>query len=96
MAPSAQDVADVESVMGPADSGAFANWVEKAGGLPRYIKRVAKHLRAKGMSQSHAIAAAVNTIKRWARGGGNVKPDTVAKAQAALAEWNAKRVAGRR
>lgn len=45
------------------------------------------------MTESHAIASAVNTVKRWARGGGKVKPDTMAKAAAALAEWEAKKAA---
>lgn len=93
------DLTEAEQFLaGSGDTGQFKrkNWVEKAGGLPRYIKRIAKHLKRKGMSESHAIAAAVNTCKRWARGGGNVKPDTIAKAQASIAEWNAKRVAGRR
>ncbi|MDQ8706203.1 hypothetical protein RCO28_27585 [Streptomyces sp. LHD-70] len=44
------------------------------------------------MTESHAIAMAVNTVKRWARGGANGKHDTVAKAQAALEQWNAKRL----
>ncbi|MGW0681808.1 phage minor head protein [Streptomyces sp. NPDC002754] len=77
-APARDDVQDV----------GFANWVEKTGGLNPYIRRIAKHLRAKGMTQSHAIASAVNTVKRWCRGGGgNVKPDTRAKACAAVADW---------
>lgn len=68
------------------------NWIEKAGGLPPYISRIAKHLVAdQGFTVSHAIAAAVNTVKRWAKGGGDVTPATRAKAQKALAQWNAKR-----
>lgn len=68
------------------------NWVERAGGLPGYIRRIAKHLMADaGMSTSQAIATAVNTVKRWARGGGNVTAATQAKAAKALAEWNAKK-----
>lgn len=47
-----------------------SNWVDEAGGLPRYIERIAKHLHyEKGMTISRAIAVAVNTVKRWARGG---------------------------
>lgn len=72
------------------------NWVEKAGGLPPYIRRIARHLMADaGMSTSQAIATAVNTVKRWARGGGDVTAATQAKAAKALAEWNAKKAAGR-
>jgi hypothetical protein len=68
-----------------------ANWVEKAGGLPSYIKRIAKHLQEKGMTESHAIASAVNQAKRWCRGGQNVKADTITKACAAVADWERKK-----
>lgn len=81
------------------------NWVDKAGGLPDYIERIAKHLHyEKGMSISRAIAVAVNTVKRWARMGKvakhgdpnhkHVTAKTAALAAAAVAEWNAKRKAG--
>lgn len=72
------------------------NWVENTGGLPSYIDRIARHLHTEqGMTISHAIAAAIETVKRWAAGGGGVKPDTRAQAQAAVAEWEAKRAASR-
>jgi 2'-5' RNA ligase len=80
------------------------NWVEKTGGLPKYIERIAKHLHyEKGYSISRAIATAVNTVKRWARGGTvtkhgttkHVSPATIAKASAAVAEWMAKRAAAK-
>lgn len=68
------------------------NWVEEAGGLPSYIERIAKHLHyERGMTIGHAIAAAVNRVKKWAAGGDNVKPDTRAKAAKAVAEWEAKK-----
>jgi len=79
------------------------NWVEAAGGLPSYIERIAKHLHyEQGFTISHAIASAVNTVKRWARGGtvtayGTTKritPKTQALAAKAVTEWNAKRAAG--
>lgn len=81
------------------------NWVEAAGGLPKYIERIAKRLHyEKGMTISHAIATAVNTVKRWARMGKvakygdpnhkNVTAKTAALAVKALAEWEAKRKAG--
>lgn len=82
------------------DSDPGTNWIEETGTghLPNYIRRIADHLIAQGMMESHAIASAVNTVKRWARGGSvrenggpNVKPDTVVKAAAALAEWEAKK-----
>lgn len=75
------------------------NWVDKAGGLPSYIERIAKHLHyEKGMDISRAIAVAVNTVKRWAtagtvtkKGGKGVTPATRAKAAKAVAEWEAKK-----
>lgn len=82
------------------------NWVERAGGLPSYIERIAKHLHyERGYTISRAIASAVNTVKRWARMGKvakygdphhkHVTAATAAKAAAAVAEWNAKRAAGK-
>lgn len=68
------------------------NWVDKAGGLPSYIERIAKHLHyEKGMDISRAIATAVSTVKRWAAGGGNVSAATRALAAKAVAEWEAKK-----
>lgn len=79
------------------------NWVDKAGGLPEYIERIAKHIHYEhGKEIGIAIAAAVNTVKRWCHGGTvsktggpevahHVSATTVAKACKALAEWNAKR-----
>lgn len=78
---------------GDVQDDGFANWVEKTGGLNPYIKRISKHLIAKGMSQSHAIASAVNTVKRWCRGGQDVKADTIAKACAAVTAWEAAKAA---
>lgn len=81
-----------------------SNWVDAVGGLPSYIERIAKHLHyERGMSISHAIATAVNTAKRWARGGKVTKTgtlqgvnlDTQAKAAAAVAEWEAKKARAR-
>lgn len=77
-----------------ADTETF-NWVEEVGGLPRYIKRISDALQRRGMSESHAIASAVNTVKRWARGGGDVTAKTRAKAIKALAEWEAKKARAR-
>lgn len=79
------------------------NWVEKAGGLPSYIKRIAKHLHSeKGMDVSRAIAVAVNTVKRWCssgtvteggkgEGGHGVTAKTKALACKAVAAWEAKK-----
>lgn len=82
------------------------NWVDRAHGLPDYIERIAKHLHyEKGMTISRAIATAVNTVKRWARMGKvakygdphnkHVSAKTAALAAKAVAEWEAKKAAGK-
>lgn len=70
----------------PNKPGGPDNWVEKVGGLPDFIKRVAKHIfyDSPGMTVSHAIAAAVEQCKKWAAKGNP-------KAIAAIAQWEAKR-----
>jgi len=45
------------------------NWVDDCGGLPKYIKRIAKHLEDGGMTKSHAIATAVNAVKKMCETG---------------------------
>lgn len=80
------------------------NWVDKAGGLPSFIERIAKHLHyEKGYEIGRAIAVAVNTCRRWAAGGTvtehgsshGVSAETRAKAVAALASWEAKKARGK-
>lgn len=82
------------------------NWVEQTKGLPKYIERIAKHLvYERGFTIQHAIATAVNTVKRWARKGGVVKYGdphnmhvttiTAAQAAKAVAEWEAKKALAR-
>ena len=70
----------------PNKPGGPDNWVEKVGGLPDFIKRIAKHIfyDSPGMTVSHAIAAAVNRVKVLAAKGN-------AKAVKALAQWEGKR-----
>jgi len=72
----------------PEKPGGPDNWVEQVGGLPSFIKRVAKHIfyDSPGMTVSHAIAAAVEQCKKWAAKGNP-------KAAAAIAQWEAKRAA---
>lgn len=65
------------------------NWVEKAGGLPNYIRRIAKHIHSdSGLSISHAIAAAVNRVKKLCAKGN-------AEACAAVASWEKKKASTR-
>lgn len=57
------------------------NWVEQEGGLPPFIKRVAKHIMSdSGYSQQRAIAAAISQCKK-----GRLGP----KGLAAAAQWEA-------
>lgn len=79
------------------------NWVERAGGLPSYIERIAKHLHyEKGMPIGRSIAVAVNACKRMCatgdlnfKGKQSVNPKSRAQACKAIAEWNAKRMKAR-
>lgn len=71
------------------------NWVDKAGGLPPYIDRIAKHLESdQGMTRQRAIATAVNAAKKMCATGDlnfsgkqNVNPGSRAQACAAVREW---------
>lgn len=66
------------------------NWVDKVGGLPKYVRRIARNLiRERGFTTSHAIATAIQNIKLWSVKSKN--PKTKAKAVAALAEWEQKK-----
>lgn len=55
--------------------------------LPYYIQHIANDLISAGHGESQAIAIAIGTVKRWARGGGKVDSNTRAAASKALAEW---------
>lgn len=69
--------------------GGKQNWVDKAGGLPPFVRAVAHALIRAGHSQSQAIQLAVGVIRRWAAGGGDVSEKTRAKAAATIARWDA-------
>jgi len=74
----------------PFSTSKTSNWVARGGGLPAYIQHIAHDIHEKrGMPVSRAIAIAIGTVKRWARGGGNVDENTRAAARKALAEWEA-------
>jgi hypothetical protein len=62
--------------------------------VPPYMKRIEKHLIGKGMSESHAIATAVNAAKKMCAtgdlnfpGSQQVNPGSKAEACAAVAQW---------
>ena len=66
------------------------NWVENSGGLPPYIRKIARAIHQKrGIPLSRAIPMAIGKIKDWAGGGDDVTAKTRAKAAAALAKWTA-------
>ena len=69
--------------------GPGKNWVNKAGGLPDFVRAVAHALVRNGHDESGAIKMAIGVIKRWASGGGHVTPKTRAKAVATVAHWEA-------
>src|SRR6266487_3898314 len=62
-------------------------WHHKGMQLPAFIQHLANDLIADGHSESQAIQMAIGICQRWARGGGDVKPETQAKAATAIAEW---------
>ena len=70
--------------------------MEKKGGLPDYIDRIAVHLHGKGMPISQAIAVAVNAVKKACATGDlnfpgmqNENAGSRAEACAAVAQWEA-------
>ncbi len=73
------------------DRSPESNWVQEAGGLPPYIRKIARAIERTGRPLSSAIPIAISRIKVWAAGGDGVTPKTRAKAAAALAQWMALR-----
>lgn len=70
------------------------NWIDECGGLPKYIKRISKHLQEQGMTQSRAIATAVNAVKKMCSTGdtnfpGRQSVNKMSRAEAcnAVKEW---------
>lgn len=96
-------MAELEEVKSSAypglDRSPKKNWVDKAGGLPKYIERIAKHLHyEKGKEIGNAIAIAVNVVKRMCSSGDtnfpgkqSVNPKSRAEACAAVASWEKKK-----
>jgi hypothetical protein len=56
--------------------------------LPAYIQNVAKGIMESGHPREEAIPMAINAIKRWARGEGDVHPEVRIASRKALAEWD--------
>lgn len=70
------------------------NWIERAGGLPRYIRMVANALVRAGHPRARAIPMAIGIVRNWAQGKGNVRPKVRAAAAKAIAEWELKKAKG--
>lgn len=86
------DLAGVCTGPGPCDTtplGTGNNWVNKAGGLPAYIRAVAHAMTRKGDTESESIQRAIGIVRNWAQGKGNVTAQTRAQAVKALAQWEA-------
>jgi len=80
------------------ERAATFNWVDKVGGLPKFIKRIKNHLVKKGMATSRAIATAVNVVKKMCASGDtnwpgkqNVNAGSRAEACGAVADWERKK-----
>ena len=84
-----EDLQDIE--LGRLNWSPRKNWIEIVNGdLPKYIVDVTLGImKGTGYPRERAIPIAISRIKVWARGGGGVNADTVAKAAAALAAWEA-------
>lgn len=72
---------------GSLDRSPKKNWVENAGNLPPYIRKIARAIEKSGKPLSTAIPMAISRVKRWAAGGQDVNADTRAKAAKAVAQW---------
>lgn len=86
--------------MGRLDRSPRANWVEKRGGLPDYIDRIAVHLHDGGAPIGTAIATAINAAKKMCSTGDlnwpglqHVNPGSRAEACAAVSQWEAMKTA---
>lgn len=85
-----EDFIALATSSGSLDRSPKKNWVENAGGLPPYIRKIARAIHQKrGIPLAQAIPIAIGKIKDWAAGGDNVTAKTRAKAAAALAKWTA-------
>ena len=72
----------------PFSTSKTDNWVARAGGLPPYVRKLARGImKSGGHDLSSAISIAIERIKVWAAGGGKVNAKTRAEAAKALAQW---------
>jgi hypothetical protein len=84
------DAAEVKYDTSPVGKpGGRPNWVDKAGGLPPFLRAVVHALMRKGTAEGTAIQKAMGTMRRWAAGGDKVTDKTKAKAAEVVAWWAA-------
>lgn len=76
----------------PFSTSTTSNWVAKHGGLPPYVRAVARGIRRSGHSLSEAIQMAIGVMSNWIASP-HTKPETKAKATAALAWWEKMKLA---
>lgn len=98
--PDPEILAEVEEYLVLGDTGPLPggttkkdNWVDNVGGLPKYVREVARELMKNGHPKSRAIAIAISRIKMWAAT--SKDPKVKAKAAKAIAEWEAKKARSR-
>ena len=83
------ELIELASSSASLDSSPKKNWVENAGGLPPYVRKLARGIMKSGKSKEQAIAIALSRVKKWAAGGDDVNADTRAKSAKAAAQWEA-------
>lgn len=82
--------------LGVCNRSPKTNWIERKGGLPPMVNRIVRHLVEKGMSCGHAIAVAINAVKKGAatgdlnwKGQQHMRADHRANYATAAAQWQA-------
>ncbi len=83
------ELIELASSSASLDASPKKNWVENAGGLPPYVRKLARGIMKSGKSKEQAIAIAISRVKKWAAGGDDVDADTRAKSAKAAAQWEA-------
>lgn len=75
----------------PLSASKTDNWVARKGGLPPYVRGVARGIAKShgGKVTSRDIKIAIARMKVWAAGGGGAHPAVQAAAAKAVAHWEA-------
>lgn len=76
----------------PFSTSTTSNWVAHVGGLPPYIRAVARGIMRSGHSESEAIQIALGVMANWIASK-HTTAETKAKATEALAHWEAMKAA---